>query len=200
MEQSFRKADTANELQIEGGLGYKPPPPSVRREFRASPWQSRVFLFLDSPRVRELYASIQPALRIPFAERSGRGARGAASPALQELPGWLEDLYSNTAQEPDFTLLNSVLHLLLSRGEVFEPVRDYAVEVLRLFWRRYVPEKEPQQIERFIRRFGRVCYKVEVHLAGLDIEPTVSAAQAHQARIRPSAFLRAWAKLRPKTG
>jgi hypothetical protein len=200
VEQSFRKSDAANELQIEGGLReYNPPPPSVRREFKVSPWQNSVFLFLDSPRVRELYASIQPSLCVPFAERQAVGAPvEPPPPSLDELPGWLEDLYSNNTQEQDFTLLNSVLHLLLCRGEVFEPVRDYAVEVLRQFWRLFAPDKEPQQIERFSRRFGRFCYEV-IHLSGLaDIEPAISAAQAHKANFRPSAFLRAWAKLRPQ--
>jgi hypothetical protein len=193
LEQSFKKADAANELQIEGGLqGYKPPPPSVRSEFKLSPWQNSLFLFLDSPRVRELYTAIQ------HSRKAGGASVEPLPSALEAFPEWMEDAYSNTAQEPDFTLLNAVLHLLLCRGEVYEPVRDYAVEVLRLFWRLFAPEKEPRQIERFIRRFGRICYEV-IHLSGLaDIEPPTSAAQTHKANLRPSAFLRAWAKLRPQ--
>jgi len=171
----------------------------MRQSFQASPWENSVFLFLDSPRVREYYASIRPSLSIPFAGGSAEGAFAKPPPdSLDELPQWLEDLYAEAVQEHDYTLLNAALHLLCSRGGNFEPVRDYAVEVLRLFWELFAPDKEPQQFDRFVRRFSRFSYRM-LHLGGLaDVDPPVTTTLIRKAEfgLRPSTLLRAWARLR----
>ena len=57
-------------------------------------------------------------------EELGRPSAGPLPDSLEDLPGWLEDLYVSALNEKDYTLLNSAFHLLCSRGESFEPVRD----------------------------------------------------------------------------
>jgi hypothetical protein len=200
LEQGFHGPEAASQIHVAGGLpGYRPPPPVLRQQFRLSPWRGRVFMFLDSPRVRELYTSIQPSLTFPFAEwrAAGRDVE-LPPPSLEQLPEWLEELYFDTMQDRDFTLLNATLHMLCTRGEVFEGVRDYAAQLLRLFWQVFTPEQQPLQLERFLRRYSRFCYEV-LHLGGLaEIDPQVSPVQARKAvfGMRPSAFLRAWIRLR----
>ena len=186
----LHKAVSKFELDIAGGLeGYRPPPPVDRQKFRASPWENGVFVFLESPRVRKLF-------RESFSQRD-TGATGGPPDSLEAFPRWLEELYFDDQAREDFTLLNISLHLLCSRGEETEAVRDYAVEVLRLFWQVFVPAKEPQHMEAFVEKFALFCYQV-LYLGGLaDIDPVVTNRNAQKAEygLRPSAFFRAWASL-----
>jgi len=196
-EKILEQASSKLDLDIAGGLeGYRPPPPVVRQKFRRSPWDNGVFVFLDSPRVRAAFASLQPELEKRFSKQK-TGSFDGPPDSLEKFPQWVEDLYSKTQGEEDFTLLNIALHLLCSRGEAMEAVRDYAVEVLRLFWQVFLPAKEPEHIEGFVGRFALFCYEI-LYRGGLaDIEPVVSIRTAKTAefRLRPSAFSRAWASL-----
>lgn len=136
-------------------------------------------------------------------ELNAAGQNAEAPPASPaELGDWVEDLYSERAEQQDFTLLNTSLHLLCSRGEDFEPVRDYAVEALRLFWQVWVPGGEPEACEHFIRRYGGFCRKILVAGGLAEIEPGISLARLRVADfgMRPTAFLRAWAKPGPQSG
>ncbi len=175
---------------VEGGLaGYRPPPPAVRQGFIESPWKNDVFLFLDSPRVRALYGALTPVLEQFYAERRALGHEGFPPPPdLEGLPDWLEDLYDDLAEQPDFTLLNASLHLLCSRGEAFEPVRDYAAEILRLFGQVFIPGGEPERV-------GRFCLNVLCAGGLAEAEPGLTAEAGRRAdfRLRPTPFLHAWA-------
>lgn len=77
------------------------------------------------------------------------------------------------------------------------PARDYAVEVLRLFWQVFVPGGEPERSARFIRRYGGFCHKILVAGGLAEIEPGVLLARLRAAwfGMRPTAFLRAYAAL-----
>ena len=196
-EQSFLQQERLAQLPIEGGLaGYVPPSPAVRRYFHQSPWDSGQFVFLDSPRVRQLYATLQEELSRRAEELNAAGQDVEAPPAsLEELADWVEELYAERAEQQDFTLLNISLHLLCSRGQDFEPARDYAVEALRLFWQVWLPGGEPEACERFIRRYGGFCRKILVAGGLAENEPGVTLARLRAADfgMRPTAFLRAWA-------
>ena len=160
-----------------------------RQKFHASPWENGIFVFLESPRVRKLFREA--------ALRRDTGAPGEPPDSLDAFPGWLEELSFADQTRGDFTLLNIALHLLCIRGEAMEPVRDYAVEVLRLFWQVFVPDKEPEGMEAFIEEYALFCFQV-LYRGGLaDIEPVVSERAAKRAEysLRPSAFFRAWASL-----
>ena len=201
-EQSFLQHERSAQLSIEGGLaGYVPPSPVMRDFFHQSPWDSSLFVFLDSPRVRQQYAALLERLSRQAEELNAAGQDAEAPPdSLSELADWVEDLYSERAEQQDFTLLNISLHLLCSRGEDFEPARDYAVEALRLFWQVWVPGGEPEACERFIRRYGGFCRKILVAGGLAEIEPGVSLARLRTADfgMRPTVFLRAWAKPGPQ--
>jgi hypothetical protein len=198
-EQSFLRHERGAQPAIEGGLpGFTPPPPAARRYFRQSPWDSGLFLFLDSPKVRQLYADLREELARRAEELNAAGQDVEAPPAsLEELGDWAEDLYAERAEQQDFTLLNMSLYLLCGRGEEFEPARDYAAEALRLFWQVWIPDGEPENCERFIRRYGGFCRRVLAAAGLAEIEPGVSLAGLRAAGfgMRPTAFLRAWAKL-----
>ena len=196
-EKIFEQASSKLDLDIAGGLeGYRPPPPVVRQKFRRSPWDNGVFVFLDSPKVRAAFASLQPELEKRFSKQK-TGSFDGPPDSLEEFPRGLEDLYSKTQGEEDFTLLNIALHLLCSRGVAMEAVRDYAVEVLRLFWQVFLPAKEPEHLEGFVGRFALFCYEILYRGGLVDIDPVVSKRTAKTAefRLRPSAFFRAWASL-----
>ena len=196
-EKIYERAGSRLDLDIDGGLeGYRPPPPVVRQKFRRPPWDNGVFVFLDSPRVRAAFASLQPELEKRFSKQKAGSFNGPPD-SLEEFPKWLEDLYSKTQGEADFMLLNIALHLLCSRGEAMEAVQDYAVEVLRLFWQVFLPSKEPEHIEGFVGKFALFCYEI-LYRGGLaDIDPVVlkRTAKTAEFRLRPSAFFRAWASL-----
>jgi hypothetical protein len=198
-EQSFLQHERLDQLPIEGGLaGYVPPSPAVRRYFHESPWDNGQFVFLDSPRVRQLYASLRQELSSRAEELSAAGHQAEAPPvSLAELADWVEDLYAELAEQQDFTLLNISLHLLCSRGQDFEPARDYAVEALRLFWQVWLLGGEPEACERFIRRYGGFSRKILVPGGLAEMEPGVPLARLRTADfgLRPTAFLRAWARL-----
>jgi len=197
VEKIFEQASSGLDLEIAGGLeGYRPPPPVVRQKFRRSPWDNGVFVFLDSPRVRAAFTALQPELEKRSSKQKA-GSFDGPPDSLEEFPKWIEDLYSKTERENDFTLLNIALHLLCSRGEAMEAVRDYAVEVLRLYWQVFLPSKEPEHSEGFSGRFALFCYEI-LYRGGLaEIDPVVSRRTAERAefRLRPSAFFRAWASL-----
>ncbi len=201
-EQSFLQQERLAQLPIEGGLAaYVPPSPAVRRFFHQSPWDNGQFVFLDSPRVRNLYATLQDKLSRQAEELNAAGQDVQAPPASPaELGDWVEDLYAERAEHHDFTLLNISLDLLCSRGQDFEPVRDYAVEALRLFWQVWVPGGEQEACERFIRRYGGFCRKILAAGGLAEIEPGVSLARLRAADfgLRPTAFLRSWARLGPQ--
>jgi hypothetical protein len=187
-EEILRNATSRFELDIPGGLeGYRPPPPVDRQKFRAAPWENGVFVFLDSPRVEQLFRET--------VSRRDTGTGSEPPDSLEDVPRWLEELTFADKSQEDFTLLNISLHLLCNRGQVMEPVRDYAVEVLRLFWQVFVPDKEPASIEAFIGGFALFCYQVLFRGGLADIEPIVSQGAAKKAgfSLGPSAFFRAWA-------
>jgi hypothetical protein len=196
-EDIFDRSASKLDLQIEGGVeGYAAPPPIVRQEFRRAPWDNGVFVFLDSPRVRELFTRLQDGLQQRSSTRKS-GPFTAPPDSLDAYPRWLEELYFFTHFERDFTLLNITLHILCSVGDGMREVRDYAVEVLRLYWQVFVRTKEQEALELFIQRFALFCFEV-LHLGGLvDIDPKITKKDAKQAefRIEPSAFFRAWASL-----
>lgn len=196
-EEIYDQASSKLDIDIDGGLeGYQPPPPGVRQEFRRPPWNNRAFVFMDSPRVRGLFSSLQSEIKNRVSKHKPGSAEGPPD-SLDAFPNWLEELYFETQAQRDYTLLNVTLHLLCSRGEEMEAVRDYAVEVLRLYWQIFVASKEPEQIENFIGEFARFCFEV-LYCGGLaDIDPVVTKRTAGKAefRLRPSAFLRAWASL-----
>ena len=204
LEKVVAKQDAAFDLQIEGGLeGYPPPPPAARMRFRLSPWDCGLFAFLDSPRVRRLYAEALPAIR-ERREASTRISEAVAPPPeeLDELPGWLEELHEETQDLQDYTLLNTAFDLLCHRGDRLEPVRDYAVEVLRLFWQVLLPGRETDHIQRFHGRFARFVHDV-LYAGGLvDIDPPVNRLEARRAEfaLRPSALFRGWVSHREPRG
>jgi hypothetical protein len=200
-EQFFLRPELHNQLSIDGGLsGFTPPSPAARRNFLQSPWDNGLFEFSDNSKVRQLYAALHQELSRQAAELKAAGLEAQAPPeALPELGDWVEDLYAEQAQQQDFTLLNISLYLLCNRGEAFEPVRDYAVESLRLFWQVWVPSAEPEDCERFIRRYGAFCRKILAAGGLAEIEPGLPLARLRRAEfgVRPTDFLRAWARLRP---
>jgi hypothetical protein len=196
-EQMYNSSVSKIDLKIEGGLdGYQPPPPVIRRLFHSSPWENGVFIFLDSPRVRKHFAALQPELGRRFSERKIGPFQGPPK-TLDELPRWFEELYFTTQEQRDFTLLNITLHLLCNRGKELEAVRDYAVEVLRLYWQVFVKSKEPENLEIFVEKFSLFCFEVLYKGGLVNIDPVVGKRAAADARFSmgPSAFLRAWISL-----
>jgi len=127
---------------------------------------------------------------------------GPAPVYLGHLGTWLEDLHDETQQQENFTLLNTAFDLLCHRRERSEPVRDYAVEVLRLFWQVLLPGREEVHFRRFHGRFARFAYDV-LYTGGLvEIDSPVNRLEARQGAysIRPSAFFHAWVRHRELHG
>jgi len=196
-ESIVERTESKFDLEIEGGLeNYQPPSPVVRYRFKSSPWENGVFVFLESPRVRQLYQSLRRYLTERFSTQTSGISEGTPS-SLDDYPRWLENLYFAARKQTDYGLLNICLHLLCSRQDVMEPVRGYAAEVLRLFWQVFVRSKDPDALEAFVEDFAVFCYQILYRGGLIDIDPVVTNRNAKKAEfgMKPSSFFRSWVSL-----
>jgi hypothetical protein len=183
------------ELEIEGGFdGFRPPPPEVREKFRVLPQASELFQLHEGPEVRRLFLDALPRLR---ASVPGRFAAQASELELSGLPRLLEDMFFDVWQARDPTILTYTLYLLCRKGDAFHSARDYAAELLKLFWQVLLPEKDRSSIERFIRRYAAFCLQVLHPLGLVEIGGQAERSQSvtGRFRVRASPFFKGWFSL-----
>jgi hypothetical protein len=144
--------------------------------------------------VQRLFQTIAPGV-----ERLSRGTRGSRKPAtLEDLSRLLEDFDYTEWQEERCTVLKHTLFLLCQKGGAFEDVRDYAAEILKLFWQVLLPEKQRMYIRRFTKQYAIYCRSTLARAGLIEIEAEsgdAPSAPGAPFRMKSSAFLSAWISL-----
>ncbi|MCK4766606.1 MAG: hypothetical protein KAW12_30720 [Candidatus Aminicenantes bacterium] len=194
VQEQFSKNRERFHIDIEGGFeDFTPPPPAERFKFSDIFMENSLFEFNNS-------IEAESHFRIKLPDAAMETEDGKEVPlTLAVLPYFLEELFFDFWGEEigGCTILLYTLYLLQQKGKTFLPVRDYAVEFLRLFWQTILPDKSKENIEAFIEDYALFCYEV-LYMVGLvdtegdlDEEKTLTAAH----KIKASPFFYKW--LRP---
>ena len=194
VEASVEAIGERYQLDLEGGIaGYHPPPPARRKELQALPSQSTIFVLEYGPEAQQAYAERRESVRELVAEQRAAGADVSAAfegdgdePSLARLPRLLEDLFFANWRERDPFVLSYTLYLLCQAGDTPQRVRDYAVEVLRMFHQVLLPSTAPAQLEGFIDKYGLFCWEILEPLGLVEIEGAVDRYRAADADYRMS--------------
>ena len=192
VEESVEAIDERYKLDLEGGIaGHHPPPPARRKGLQALPSQSGIFVMEYGPEAQQAYAERREWVQKMVAEQRAAGADVSAAfegdgdeLALARLPRLLEDLFFANWREPEPVVLSYTLYLLCQAGDTPQRVRDYAVEVLRLFHQVLLPAAAPAQLEGFIDKYGLFCWEILEPLGLVEIEGAVDRYRAADADYR----------------
>ena len=189
VEASVEAIGERYQLDLEGGIaGFHPPPPARRKELQTLPSQSTIFVLEYGPEAQQAYAERRESVRELVAEQRAAGADVSAAFArdgdelsLARLPRLLEDLFFANWRERDPFVLSYTLYLLCQAGDTPQRVRDYAVEVLRMFHQALLPSAAPAQLEGFIDKYGLFCWEILEPLGLVEIEGAVDRYRAADA-------------------
>ena len=192
MEESVEAIGKRNQLDLEGGIdGYRPPPPARRKELQALPSQSDIFVLEYGPEAQQAYAERRERVREMVAEQRAAGTDVSAALeghgdelSLARLPRLLEDLFFASWRERNPFVLSYTLYLLCQTGDTLQPVRDYAIEVLRMFHQVLFPAAGRAQLEGFIDKYGLFCWEILEPLGLIEIEGAVGRYRAADADYR----------------
>ena len=208
LEAQVRKIDEHYNIDIEGGIaGYRPPPPARRGKLQTLPSQSDLFVLDYGPEAQQAYANRRERVRDLIAQQLAVGADVSVAsagddgePPLARLPRLLEDLFFASWQARDPTVLTYTLYLLCQAGATAQPVRDYAVEVLRTFHQVLLPNARPAQLEGFIDKYGLFCWEILEPLGLVAIDDALDRGRAAEANYRMSAgpLLNVFVRLSPQ--
>lgn len=189
MQEDFKKYTEKYDIDIQGGFeDYTPPPPEVRMRFSGRFQDNSLFEFRASPMAEGYFGIKLPGLAEDMDELEYETL------TLNELPAFIEDLYFEHWNTPNCTILFYTIYLLSKEGEIFLDVRDYAVEVLRLFWQIILPTKEEEQIEKFIKSYSFFCFDVLYRVGLIDIDRKIDEERSMDAlfKIKASPFFYEW--------
>jgi hypothetical protein len=188
--EDFKQTAEQFHIDIEGGFeNFAPPPPDVRNKFREPFPENSLFEFNNSAQVELYLKNKLPDLAIDL-EVLGYDEELP----IDELPDFIEDLFFAYWEVESGSILLYTLYLLSIKGESFLPVRDYAVEYLRIFWHTILLNKSKKEIEKFMKSYGSFGFNV-LNLAGLietDIKIDIKSAGKADYRIKATPFFYEW--------
>jgi hypothetical protein len=195
VEASLRRLETRWSIDVEGGFTdiHRLSPTDVQR--LAPPLEKCLLFSLhEGVNVQRLFQTILPGV-----EGLASGIRGSREPIkLANLPRLLVDFDYAEWQEERNAVLKYTLFLLCLKGGEYEDVRDYAAEILKLFWQVLLPGKERMHIRRFVKQYAIYCRATLARAGLIDIEDAVTAAPSAPGmpfRMKSSVFLSAWISL-----
>ncbi len=180
------------QIDLEGGLeNFTPPPPEVRQKLQRPLHKSELFTLEYSEEAEAYFTDLLPELM-----------------QLQELPSPLslsglhrliETLYYRDWDLDHPTVFTYTAYMLLKMGDELRSVRDYAAEILRIFWQVILPGKDKKYRELFIERYSMYCYGCLLPLGLIELDREIDPPQAVDGdyRIKASAFFREW--IRPSS-
>jgi hypothetical protein len=188
VEASIRQSFDKYHIDVEGGLAGIPRiPPEGIRELGARLTGNPLFRFRNAEETQTLFPDV--ARRVSALLTEATGKRRPMS--LENLPRALEELDFAQWRQERSPVLKYTLMLLCEKGGEFEPVRDYAAEVLRKFWQILLESKTRMNVRRFVKVYGLYCRET-LYRAGLveirEEEPRVDT----EFRMKASAFLGSW--------
>ena len=162
-----------------------------RGKLQTLPSQSDLFVLDYGPEAQQAYADRRERVRDLIAQQLAVGADVSVAPAgddgeppLARLPWLLEDLFFASWQARDPTVLTYTLYLLCQAGATAQPVRDYAIEVLRTFHQVLLPNARSAQLEGFIDKYGLFCWEILEPLGLVAIDDALDRGRAAEANYR----------------
>ena len=195
VQKLFQKFEKEHEIKIQGGFKeFTPPPPILRMKMKGSFKDNDLFKFNNSKLARALF-SRQVLPGISTLDEAGEYmVEQQVEFSLSDLPRLIEDLYFKHISSGDYTILLYTMYLLSQQGESYHKVRDYAVEVLKIFWQVILPSRKKTHIRQFISNYAGFCYNVlyRVGLVEIEQEPDEKDVQKAEYSIKASSFFREW--------
>ena len=178
------------QIDLEGGFeDFTPPPPDIRQKLQRPLHKSELFTLEYSEKSEAYFTDILPELMKLQEEPH--------LPTLSEFPQLIEDLYYQTWDIDHPTVLTYTTYMLLKIGNEFRDVRDYAVEILRLFWQVIISDKYKKFRDLFIERYAMYCHGCLLPLGLIELDREFDPPQAvdGEYRIKATDFFREWIRL-----
>lgn len=177
-------------IDIKGGFkDFTPPSPEIRMKFREPFPESSLFEFNSSAKAGSYLQEKIPGLADDL-ETLGYDEELH----IAELPEFIEDLFFAYWEVHDCTILLYTLYLLSKKGENFLPIRDYAVEFLRIFWHTILPDKSKREIQKFIKDYRFFGFNVLYSAGLIEIESKIDVKSALKTdyNIKATPFFYEW--------
>ena len=173
------------QIDLEGGIDhFTPPPPVVRQKLLRPLHDSELFTLTGSEKAEDLFTDSLPGLMLLQEE----------PPPLSEFPRLIEKLYYQDWDIDQATILTYTAYMLIMVGDKYIRVRDYAAEILRLFWQVLLPGKDKKYRELFVERYALFCHGCLLPLGLIDLDRKIDPVEAvnGEYRIKASAFFQEW--------
>jgi hypothetical protein len=194
LEQQARSMSIA----VDGGLEAIPfLPPAARAEMKGPLGKCPLFRFDQGSDAQRLFGEV--ASRIEAMRGKERISRSRTALTLVTLAKFLEEIDDEAGDDKDNTVLKYSLYLLLHAGGELQSTKDYAAEILKLFWQVLLQSGERVEIRRFTKQYAIWCREFLVRTGLAEEELDAVSAQAPQKpgaafRLKATDFFRAWVK------
>ncbi len=191
LEKYSREAEE-DTIKIEGGFNhFIPPSPSDKLQFCEPFTNNGIFEFHNSTKAEMLSKIKLPSLLEDMDDLDYDRF------SLQDLPEFIEDFFFDFWDVQDSSILLYTFFLLSRKGKNFLPVKDYAVEYLRLFWQTVLIEDTPAEIRDFIESYALFCYFVLQPVGLVEFDREIDEYEAEKAdfAMRASSFFFEWIRL-----
>lgn len=187
-EAGIRKSFERFHIDVDGGLSGVPAlSPEEVRGLASALKGNPLFSFRDTEEARDLFLDVAPRVEALLGEAYGK----KRTVSFENLPRTLEDLdYTCWQQERRF-VLKYTLFLLCRKGGEFQPVGDYAAEVLKKFWQVLLKDKSRMHVRRFVKVYDLYCRETLGRAGLLEIREEEPRSDT-SFLMKSSAFLAAW--------
>jgi hypothetical protein len=178
------------EIDLQGGLeNFGPPPPVDRIKFRESFQNNSIFEFQNNSNTTSYLNVKLPGLvdDLEYFEYE--------TISINQLAEFIEDMFFDFWEVSDSTILLYTIYLLSQKGDSFHEVKNYGVEVLKLFWQALIPSKDKELIKAFIEDYGFFCLDILYKTGLIEINrtiPDVNAVEDVDFKIKASPFFYSW--------
>ncbi|MBI9107240.1 MAG: hypothetical protein JEZ04_10905 [Spirochaetales bacterium] len=182
VQQLADKFSAGNSIEIEGGFEYPVPPPAKRLQFDLEFDRQQLFLYSYGKETEELFFK---SVDEQYDESD-----------YVELDAVIEEEFFLAFEDSGTPIMNSWFYMMCHKHDQWISVRDYAVEILKLFGHIFLPMLETDN-KGFITELSRFA-AVELKALGLiDIEaaPRLSKVDDGNYKIKPSKLFRSFIHL-----
>lgn len=160
---------------IKGGVEYQVPPPVLRTRFTDSLRDSSIFDLETGPAT---YREFRKETESYFPDK-----------LYLEIQEYIESSFIDEFEEYGRTVMNSFFYIFCQKQDEFVKVKDYAAETLKLFGHVILSNLE-LSIQSFTEIFSYIISDdlSDAGLITLQTEPSESALERGNYKIKPSAF------------
>ena len=189
VQASLARLQKVDVIQVEGGFpGLPVPSPEERQMLHRRLESCELFRLRSDDTTRRLFG--QEVAGIEELAETLEGSQRVAEVTLERLPDILDGVDDTWWRDPHHAVLRYTFLLLCRRGAEFERARDYAAEVLRLYWQVMIRGRDPDHVAAFWEKYEHWCQEL-LSRAGL----TVVEERDGTLWIRATPFFGAWISL-----